>query len=229
MQSIKYVTLLLANFDPLPVTLCHTSQDPPKVHHTSRTPIFSRPSTKKPNKKTHVQILCQLFVGVFVREVLSGVFCLEGFVQDGFCPFPLLSEYIHYNRKLNITLNFRFYIYDKKFISVTSHPLDTSHLSQTVTPSRSSSPSSVLFYMCTPHQNIYMLFYNCTLSWAYLMGFLVQHPSPMNPLLLYKPSKCIKIRPKINGKISKSQTTPKSFMAMPLHTLYSGINQSYDM
>src|SRR6218665_13545 len=124
----------------LPVTLCHTSQDPPKVHHTSRTPIFSRPSTKKPNKKTHVQILCQLFVGVFVREVLSEVFCLEGFVQDGFCPFPLLSEYIHYNRKLNITLNFRFYMYDKKFISVTSHPLDPLPLSQTVTPSRTPFP-----------------------------------------------------------------------------------------
>src|SRR6218665_48740 len=47
--SIKYVTLFLANFDPPPpVTLCHTSRDPPKVSHTSRThpAIFSRPSTK---------------------------------------------------------------------------------------------------------------------------------------------------------------------------------------
>jgi len=32
----------------------------------------------------------------------------------GFCPFPLLSEYIYYNRKVNITLNFMFHIYDKK-------------------------------------------------------------------------------------------------------------------
>src|SRR6218665_4155740 len=38
--SIKYVTLFLANFGPPSplVTLCHTSRDPPKVHHTSRTP-----------------------------------------------------------------------------------------------------------------------------------------------------------------------------------------------
>src|SRR6218665_484725 len=49
-----------------------------------------------------------------------GVFSLKGFVRGGFCPFPHLSEYICYNRKLNIALNFRFHMYDKKFISVTS-------------------------------------------------------------------------------------------------------------
>src|SRR6218665_3928078 len=40
-------------------------------------------------------------------------FCLGGFVGVGFCPFPLLSQYIIYNRKLNITLNFMFHMYDK--------------------------------------------------------------------------------------------------------------------
>src|SRR6218665_1789695 len=53
----------------------------------------------------------------FVWEVSSRV---------GFCPFPLLSEYICYNRKLNINLNFMCHMYDKKFISVTSHALDPS-------------------------------------------------------------------------------------------------------
>ena len=49
------------------------------------------------------------------------------------------------NRKLNITLNFRFHMYDNKFISVNSHALDP--LSQTVTPSRIPPPSSVTYFM----------------------------------------------------------------------------------
>src|SRR6218665_1703139 len=52
--SIKYVTLFLANFYPLPppVTLCHTSRDPrpPKYVTQLRPPHFRRPSTKKPHK-----------------------------------------------------------------------------------------------------------------------------------------------------------------------------------
>src|SRR6218665_4227610 len=52
-------------------------------------------------------------------------FCPGGFVRGGFCPFPLLSEYICYNKKVNITLNFMFHMYDlKKCISMTSHVLD---------------------------------------------------------------------------------------------------------
>src|SRR6218665_300902 len=82
-------------------------------------PIFSRPSTKKPGQKPPVglQILSQLFTGLFVRGFCPGVFCLEGFVRGGFCPFPLVSEYICYNRKLKITLNFMFQMYNKKCIS----------------------------------------------------------------------------------------------------------------
>src|SRR6218665_3494774 len=51
--SIKYVTLFLANFDPLSLSHYVAHPVPPqKVRHTSRTPppIFSRPSTKIPDK-----------------------------------------------------------------------------------------------------------------------------------------------------------------------------------
>src|SRR6218665_2708106 len=111
--SIKYVTLFLANFDPL-VTLGHTSRDPPEsMSHISDPPIFSRPSTKNPDKNPCTNSL-SIVRGDFCQGVLSEVFCLEGFVWGGFCPFPLLSEYICYNTKLNITLNFMFHMYDKK-------------------------------------------------------------------------------------------------------------------
>src|SRR6218665_176586 len=100
--SIKYVTLFLANFDPPPpVTLCPTSRDPQKVRHTSRTPpIFSSSSTKIPDKSP----LYKFYLNCSQR-FLSG-----GFLRVGFCPFPLLSQYICYNRKLNITLNFMFHM-----------------------------------------------------------------------------------------------------------------------
>jgi len=51
------------------------------------------------------------------REVClsSRGFCLESFGRGGFCPSPLLSEYIRNNRKLNITFNFRFRMYEEKF------------------------------------------------------------------------------------------------------------------
>ena len=63
------------------------------------------------------------FIFIFNWCFCQGVFCLEGFVPGGFCPFPLLSEYICYSRELNITLNFMFHMYDKNCISVTSHAL----------------------------------------------------------------------------------------------------------
>src|SRR6218665_4184245 len=106
--SIKYVTLFLANFDPpLPVTLCHshTSRDPPKVRHTSRTPRFLVGLVEKSRTKFPSTIIIYLNCS---RRFLSG-----GFVRVGLCPFPLLSQYICHNRKLNITLNFMFDTYDK--------------------------------------------------------------------------------------------------------------------
>src|SRR6218665_3476953 len=59
---------------------------------------------------------------VFVLGGLSWVFCLGGFVRGGFCPPPLLSEYIHYNRKLNVTFNFMFHMFDI-FLKVWRHML----------------------------------------------------------------------------------------------------------
>ena len=100
--SIKYVTLFLANFDPLPLSHFVTHPvTPPKVRHTSRTPpIYSK---KIPDKSP----LHKFYLNCS-RRFLSG-----GFVWVGFCPFPILSQYIGYNRKLNITLNFMFHMYDK--------------------------------------------------------------------------------------------------------------------
>src|SRR6218665_3994854 len=81
-------------------TLAHIPR-PPKVRHTSRTPQFLVGLIQKSGQKPSVQILSQLFARAFVRGY---VFCLEGFVRGGFCPYRLLSEYICYNRKLKITL-----------------------------------------------------------------------------------------------------------------------------
>ena len=109
--------LFLANYDPLSLLSHFVTHPgtPPKVRHTSRTPPFlvglvQNTWTKAPftNSLSIVRrgFCSEGFVrGSFVRKVLSG---------GGFCPFPLLSEYICYNRKLNITLNFMFHIYDKK-------------------------------------------------------------------------------------------------------------------
>src|SRR6218665_301182 len=138
--SIKYVTLFLANFYPPPP--CHTSSHipgPPFRKYVTHLgpPIFRRPSTKNPDKSPLVQILSQLFAGVFVRRVFTGGLLSGRFCPGWFLSVPVLSEYICYNRKLNITLNFMFRMYDKKFASVTSHAL--SPLSQTVTPSRTPS------------------------------------------------------------------------------------------
>src|SRR6218665_88326 len=58
--------------------------------------------------------------GGFVRVFLSGRF---KFVRGGFYPSSILSEYIRYNRKLNITFNFRFHMYEQNLKSVTSHVL----------------------------------------------------------------------------------------------------------
>src|SRR6218665_3877823 len=144
--SIKYVTLFLANFDPPlpPVTLCHAPRAPPEsTSHISDPPIFSRPSTKILDKSP----LYKFYLNCS-RRFFSGGFCPGWFL---FCPFHLLSQYICYNRKLDITLNFMFRIYDKNLykrdITCSLHPLP---LSQTVTPSRTPSPSSVTYFMDGP-------------------------------------------------------------------------------
>src|SRR6218665_3154057 len=81
---------------PLPsVTLCHTSRDPPKVRHISRTPRFLVGLVQK--KRTKAPCTNSL-------SIVHEGFCLEGFVRGGFRPCPFLAEYICYNRKLKITL-----------------------------------------------------------------------------------------------------------------------------
>src|SRR6218665_3017028 len=55
--SIKYVTLFLANFDPLPLSHFVTHPGPPKVRHTSRTPLFLGGLVQNPGQKPPVQIL----------------------------------------------------------------------------------------------------------------------------------------------------------------------------
>src|SRR6218665_1899286 len=135
-------------FTPSP---CHTSSHipgPPRKYVTHLG--FRRPSTKNLEKSPLVQILSQLFAGVFVRWILS-----EGLLSGRFCPgwflsVPVLLEYISCIRKLNITLNFMFRMYDKKFISVTSHALYPSlchKLSHLLGPPP---PSSVTFVMDGP-------------------------------------------------------------------------------
>jgi len=59
----------------------------------------------------HTYIIMSYFAKVFYWGV-----CL-GFLSGRFCPgwflsVQLLSEYIHYNGKLNITCNFRFHMYE---------------------------------------------------------------------------------------------------------------------
>src|SRR6218665_1386892 len=83
-----------------PVTLCHTSRDPSKVPPH---PIFSRPSTKIPDKSPRYKFYPN---------------CSRRFLSEGFCPVWFLSvppsvTTFCYNRKLNITINFMFHMYDK--------------------------------------------------------------------------------------------------------------------
>jgi len=132
--SIKYVTLFWTNFYP-PVTLCHTSRTPRLLVVHSY---------------IHMSLFTEGFVLVrrgFVLGVLSGVFCLEGFVRGDFCRSPFCNNiYICYNRKLNITFNFRFHMYEF-FLKCDVTCSWTLPLSHTVTPSRTPSPSSVTYFM----------------------------------------------------------------------------------
>src|SRR6218665_159663 len=96
-----------------------------------------------------LQGVCVILRGVLFGG-LSGGFLSGRFRPGWFLSVPLLSEYINYNRKLNITFNFRFHMYEFFLESVTSHALGPPPLSQTVTPSRTPSPSSVTYFMDGP-------------------------------------------------------------------------------
>src|SRR6218665_1134305 len=84
--SIKYVTLFLANFDPLPLSHFVTHPGTPQKYITHLgPPIFSRPSTKSPDKSpctNSFSIVCRGFCQrVFVWKVLSWVV----FIYSPFC------------------------------------------------------------------------------------------------------------------------------------------------
>src|SRR6218665_4040476 len=113
--SIKYVTLFFCQFFPLPChTLSHIPDPPKRTSHISDPPIFSRPSTKNPDKSPLYKFSLNCSREFLFVAFCQRVFCLEGFVRGWFLSVPLLSEYICYIRKLNITLNFMFHMYDKK-------------------------------------------------------------------------------------------------------------------
>src|SRR6218665_931876 len=123
--SIKYVTLVLANFKPPPlVTLCHTYRDPQKYVTHLGPPILLVDLVQKTRTKAPCTNSFSMVRGGFCKGVCQRVFCLESFVRGGFCPFPLLSEYICLTKKVEHHFNFMFHMYDKKFISVTSRALD---------------------------------------------------------------------------------------------------------
>jgi len=71
---------------PLCHTLLHIPGPPVSTSHISDPPIFSRPSTKNPGQKPLVQIISQLFAGIFVQGVLLG-----GLLSGRFCPEWFLS------------------------------------------------------------------------------------------------------------------------------------------
>src|SRR6218665_422877 len=86
----------------------------------------------------------------FLFGALSGAF-LSGRLRPGwFLSVPLLSEYIHYNRKLNITFNIRFHMYElflKCDITCSWTPSPCCKLSHLLGPP---SPSSVTYFMDGP-------------------------------------------------------------------------------
>src|SRR6218665_349447 len=110
---------------PLSHSVIHPEAPQKYVTHLEPPRFLVVPSTKNPDKSPLYKISLNCS-----RKLLSGgfcprVFCLEGFVPGWILSVPLLSEYICYNRKLKITLNFMFHMYMiKKIISVTSHALD---------------------------------------------------------------------------------------------------------
>src|SRR6218665_2181461 len=94
----------------------------PKVRHTSRTPRFL--VVHAYIHRLHMSLQGVFLVrGDFCSGILSGFFCLEGFVR----PPPVIIHMLQQK-------------YRQIFESLTSLALGPLPLSQTVTPSRTSSP-----------------------------------------------------------------------------------------
>ena len=157
---------------------------PQKVRHTSGTPRFLV-GLKIPDKSP----LYKFYLNCSRR------FLSEGFVRVGFCPFPFChAQYICYNRKLNITLNFMFHMYDnnlyKRDVTCSWHL----PLSQTVTPSRTSSPSSVTYFMDGPFSivsanlKMFMIitWWHVGTLWAYIIICISVTSHALDPSLCHK-------------------------------------------
>src|SRR6218665_1675921 len=90
--SIKYVTLFLANFYPLPLSQFVTHPGTPLgkyVTHLGPSPIFRRLSTKNLDKAPLYKFCMNCSRGYLSGGFCQRVFsCLEGFVRSGFCPSP---------------------------------------------------------------------------------------------------------------------------------------------
>src|SRR6218665_3776832 len=141
--SIKYSTsrYFWPILTPSPChTLSHIPGPPKSTSHISD-PTFleglvQKTRTKAPcTNSLSIILFAGVYVWGFLRGLLSGRFCPGWFL----CVPPSVRIHLYY-RKLSITLNFRFHMYDKKIISVTSQALDHLPLSQTDTPSRIPSP-----------------------------------------------------------------------------------------
>ena len=112
--SVKYVTLFLANFYPLPChTLSHIPGPPESTSHISD-PRFLVRLVQRNRTKAPCTNSLSIVRGGFCPGVLSGGLLSGRFCPGWFLSVPLLSEHICYNKKLNITLNFMFHMYDKK-------------------------------------------------------------------------------------------------------------------
>src|SRR6218665_3412570 len=109
--SIRYVTLFLDNFDPLPChTLSHIPGPPKKYVTYLGPPDFSRPSTKTRTKPPCTNSL-SIVRGSFCQlGFCQRLFCLEGFVRGWFLSVPNSARMHLLQQKVNITLNCMFHM-----------------------------------------------------------------------------------------------------------------------
>src|SRR6218665_383283 len=93
--SIKYVTLFLANFYPLPLSHFVTHTGTPRKYVTQLGPVprFLEGLVQKNRTKALLYKFCfNCPRGFLSRGFCQRVFCLEGFVRGGFCPFTFCQN-----------------------------------------------------------------------------------------------------------------------------------------
>src|SRR6218665_360502 len=99
---------------PLPLSHFVTHPGTPQKYVTHLGPrhrflvgLVQKNPDKSPLYKFSLNCSRGFFSGVLTGDLLSGRFCPGWFLS-----VPLLSEYTCYDRKLNITLNFMFHMYN---------------------------------------------------------------------------------------------------------------------